>query len=592
MERNEDGPVDGPEQAANAGSIDLSQVDDEVSVLVRNRAPSKTSTEKPGSRLAAFLRATKPSSTPKQWPPRRSEPKPKPKPEAKSAPEPPQPAVAVRSQIEQAPAKVWPPVRETKPEPSTPPEETSADPKADAPVSDYAEPKADAPAPNFAETQADAPVSNYAEPKADAPAPSFAETQADAPSENPGRFADSSPASNDVGPDAAPERRSPKLADSATQNKSPSLADYVPPGMRKPVETGSPSAPSWPPPREPDGEAPSPKALPDDIPEDLPALARGPIKSANQSSPSPKAPAAPSSSKPFEFAAFTTQLAKPFAALRDRASAWSQRRAAKAEQLGSGFPVLPESSTTEDPPEETQSKARGNHRKSVEAPSRTPAPSVRTYPAVPPAKGPETSPVPSPTQSQAPQVASPPFPQPVPSGPSPLPPPEPARVPAAFVRTKPSVPNPSDIPEAPAPFVKTKAPVDSQDSGLGTFKRRQTPQQPRRRKQHSYRHTAPDSTLGLRWWFHHWSGVTWLGRSLWAGAFICAWIALSRCLDPAVSDPKLSQVPYLALLGWLLCAALAFNQRIPSRFRWTGLVLGAANSIALALSWSFRLHQL
>lgn len=143
----------------------------------------------------------------------------------------------------------------------------------------------------------------------------------------------------------------------------------------------------------------------------------------------------------------------------------------------------------------------------------------------------------------------------------------------------------------PAQKSKAKAPFDPGDSSPQPFTRRQTPPKKRRRQQSLYNSSA-QSTLGLSWWHHHFQAPAWIGRALWIGAFACAWIALSRCMDPGISDPKLSQVPYYALLGWLLCAGLAINQRIPRRFRWTGLVLGAANSVALALSWSFRLDQL
>lgn len=124
------------------------------------------------------------------------------------------------------------------------------------------------------------------------------------------------------------------------------------------------------------------------------------------------------------------------------------------------------------------------------------------------------------------------------------------------------------------------------------FKRRPgTAQGNRKRKQ--YRRSAPqESELGLSWWYSIWSRSAWIGRALWIAAFGCAWVALSRCMDPGVSDPELSQVPYYALLGWLFCAGLALNRNIPSRFRWTALALGLANSAALAMAWNFRLDQL
>lgn len=124
------------------------------------------------------------------------------------------------------------------------------------------------------------------------------------------------------------------------------------------------------------------------------------------------------------------------------------------------------------------------------------------------------------------------------------------------------------------------------------FKRRQGAVQGKRKRKQYPRAEAQESELGLSWWYSIWSRSAWIGRVLWVGAFGCAWVALSRCMDPGVSDPELSQVPYYALLGWFFCAGLALNRHIPSRFRWTALALGLANSAALALAWNFRLDQL
>lgn len=598
MERKKDGPEDAPKD----GAIDLRQIDDEVSVLVRNRTPSKTSSEKPGSRLAAFLRATKPSSNKassssakvsaaeqqnngsKAWPPRRPEPAPQSEQPAAKASDPAAPTSvqaqpaevqaqrAAASSIEQAPAKPWPPLRQEAPETEAP-----------SPAHQPAEP----PAPVATESvDAAAPASSTAEP--DAPASSVV-----ASSET--KTAQPQP--------SEPERAAPKLAQKAAPNQPPSLADYVPPGLLKGVDTGTSEAPSWPPPRE--KQTPAASASTD--PQDIPAATAGPIKAARpKAKAQPAAPVARRTKGP----SLKDKLAKPLLALRARSQAWSQRRQAKLELQGTGFPVTPSGEapanekTQEEPtrstPRHTPIPPSTAPSKRPQTPARAPAPFVRTYPVLPvdpPAPQPSAAPTgpsqlfaPQPAPYSAPQSPS----QPTPGPQTPLRHPTPAQVPAAFVRTTPLPPTPPNPAQAPAPFVRTQAPAEPQDAGLGTFKRRQTPPQSRRRKQHSYHRPEeqPDSSLGLSWWTHHWSAVTWLGRSLWAGAFICAWIALSRCLDPAVSDPELSQVPYLALLGWLLCAGLALNQRIPSRFRWTGLILGAANSVALALSWSFRLHQL
>lgn len=132
----------------------------------------------------------------------------------------------------------------------------------------------------------------------------------------------------------------------------------------------------------------------------------------------------------------------------------------------------------------------------------------------------------------------------------------------------------------------------STSSEQQVFKRRQGTVQGKRKRKQYPRAEAQQSELGLSWWYSIWSRSAWIGRVLWVGAFGCAWVALSRCMDPGVSDPELSQVPYYALLGWFFCAGLALNRHIPSRFRWTALALGLANSAALALAWSFRLDQL
>lgn len=609
MDRKKDGPT-----APDSGAIDLSKIDDEVSVMVRKRAPSKSGQEKPGSRLAAFLRATKPqTSTP---------------PAKKDSPG---PGAAKASGVEHQPpaqepfappkAKQWPPSRPA-PSPATT-EKTSA-PEADNPnyephqgqarVSQLEQAIKTEPAAKTDEaskTEPDTEAKSAARIEQAANAEQAAETEQAPkklwpPSREPAPERPSStktPNPQLDPPDPAPstsakaqeepKEAKPPAASSKAPEKSPSLADYVPPALRAPAKQVESTAPSWPPPREPEKSAAKAELL-DDVPDDIPALARASTNAAKPAStPLPPAPAAKKPSFQTQANALRDKLSKPFAALfsrgrnapsapedsvpnGDTAPLAAQDTAAKPSPAPSGpAPSIPFSPA---PPQQAQQPAR------PKIPSRAPAPFVRTYPVPPmePSYGPpSTGPAPSapaddklapPPQAQVPRVS---LAQPIP-----------AQVPAAFVRTK-----PSSAP-SPAPTLRPQTPVEPQDSGLGTFKRRQTPQQPRRRKQHSYRNTAPDSTVGLRWWYHHWSAVTWLGRSLWIGAFACAWVALSRCLDPAVSDPDLSQVPYLALLGWLLCAGLTFNQRIPSRFRWTGLVLGAANSVALALSWSFRLHQL
>lgn len=604
MERKKAGPKSAPED----GAIDLSQIDDGVSVLVRNRATSKKAPEKPGSRLTAFLRATKPANPPapkskspsnptklsaaeqqgpapansqpaasadlappareaipanlappnsaqqaspraeapaKQWPPSRPEPAAQSKSEApfentQAAPEPAKsstppasepPPAKVAAEAEEAPKKLWPPSREAAPTPAA------------------SNPKLDPPATQKSSSQSDeqvVPASQIEQ----AGAQSKIESAASTPKPN-------AAATSQIEQASSPSAAQPSSSSAPTDAKSPSLADYVPPGLRKPVEQGSSSAPSWPPPRE---AAQGPKTDLEQVPEDLPALARGPIKGAKPAAKvRPQAPAKPKDLGS-RASALRDKLKKPLAALLQRSAAQSQ---AKRESAAAAeAPSAPDPSQSVTAPETTPGDE-------PQAPSRVPAPSVRTYPVLPveppPAQAPPANP---PTSQRPPQAAAP-------MAKGTLANPIPAQVPAAFVRTKPSTP-------------ETKAP------DLETFKRRQTPQQPRRRKQHSYRHNepVPEGTVGLRWWYHHLSAVTWLGRSLWIGAFFCAWVALSRCLDPAASDPELSQVPYLALFGWLLCAGLAFNPKIPGRFRWTGLVLGAANSIALALSWSFRLHQL
>lgn len=649
MERKDEGPEpqapdhsDPPVQTGGqaVGGIDLSQVDDEVSVIVRKRDQPKPNAQKPGSRLAAFLRATKPNqikspaqpikhhavkvssaeqgpvpSEPKQWPPSRPQAqapevhqKKTPSPATKSAPpavaiDPPAAAASV-SKTELPAAKLWPPSREPSPEQSpenhSEPELTSTsqagrlEPKSKntEPPAERSEPQtplaSKAPEAALAKSPATSKAAKPETPSLQTPEPPTRPVSADSPAHAP------RPSS---GPTDAqqPAIRTKSELDPNSETKNPEkspLADYLPPGLRKPVEENKSEAASWPPPR----DAPQTSQARTDPP-DIPEVAAGPLKSANR----PKAPlptphASPRTSLREAATSIKEKLSTPFAGVFKRRSSKSLERAAQSEIEAEPSPMPepskagPESSPPDQPSQTRIEQARPASSKETQGPSRAPAPSLRTYPFSPVQASQQASSSPrvDPPRSVTPATSTE-YPRPSLSVPAP------AQVPAAFVRTKPRTPVAPPTPFTPAPFVKTETPIDEpQDSGLGTFKRRQTPPQPRLRKQHSYRHinSTPESTLGLRWWYHHWSAVTWLGRSLWVGAFICAWVALSRCLDPAISDPQLSQVPYVALLGWLLCAGLTFNQRIPSRFRWTGLMLGAANSIALALSWSFRLDQL